>query len=876
MKGSELRKAFLEYFRSKGHEIVSSASLVPEGDPTLLFSNAGMNQFKDLFLGSETRPYKRAVTCQKCLRISGKHNDLENVGVTARHHTFFEMLGNFSFGDYFKKDAILFAWELVTEVFKLPKERLWVTIFEEDDEAGKLWGELTEIPKKRILKCDASDNFWAMGETGPCGPCSEIHVYVGDNVKTQSEADFRKGDGTYLEIWNLVFMQFNRSQDGTLTPLPKPSVDTGMGLERIASILQGVRSNYDTDFLRPIITTCEKLSGFSYDGSSFAVRDLKRDAAYAKDVAMRVIADHSRAIAFLIGDGVQPGSEGRGYVLRRLARRAIRHGRVLSFKEPFLSKTVDTAIGMFGAHYKELSAKRDFILKVVDAEEKKFYETLDGGLSILQKEAEKVKKGKKFPGDIAFLLHDTYGFPLDLTDDALKPYGLEVDSAAFQGAMEAQRSRSREDRKSQQIVFSSVKIEGPKTEFIGYSTLEGEAKLLHAFDVTKSQANLIFDATPFYSESGGQVGDTGEIIINGARLEVFDTQKIQDGYAVHACRVIEGEISESFKGKKGVLKVSKERRDRIRSNHSATHLVHEALRRVLGTHVKQAGSRVDDAGLRFDFSHFEPLSISQLKEIQDIVNEEVRNNHEVITRVLPIEEARKTGAVALFGEKYGDKVRVVEIGPKSIEFCGGTHVSRSGDIGVVLTLGDQGVSSGVRRIECVSAHGAIKAISSLEDEISSISALLKSDKEHVAEKVERLLTRNRELERELESYRGKLASNRSSDLLSRVKTSPGGVRFIVEKLDNTDVETLKEMIDTLRLRIGTGIVALGSVTDGGSYLVAGATPDLVKSINVGTLVREAAKPFGGRGGGRADFAQAGGIDSSKLSDALQTFSSLIS
>ncbi|MBN8548534.1 MAG: alanine--tRNA ligase [Deltaproteobacteria bacterium] len=883
MKGSEIRSAFLEYFKSQGHTIVPSSSLVPENDPTLLFNNAGMNQFKDCFLGGEKRSYTRATTCQKCLRVSGKHNDFENVGVTARHHTFFEMLGNFSFGDYFKKDAIKFGWEFSTKVLGLPKSKLWVTVFEKDDEAAKLWAELTDIDPKRILRMGEADNFWAMGETGPCGPCSEIFYYVGDNDKNQSEQEFRTSDGLYLEFWNLVFMQFNRQKDGTLEPLPKPAVDTGMGLERITSILQNVGATYHTDLLRGIITRCEELSGFKYDGSSFAVRDLRTDKAYARDVAMRVIADHSRAMAFLIADGVHPASDGRGYVLRRIIRRAIRHGRALEFKEPFLIHTTAKVIEMMGDHYHELRERKDLIARVVDAEERKFHETLDAGLSVLQREVEKLKKGQLFPGEVAFLLHDTYGFPLDLTEDALKTYNLKVDTAAFNQAMDQQKTRSRDDRKSQGISFETTKIEGQKTKFLGYKELEAEAKLDYIVqnDAKASfkkgeQVTLLFDATPFYAESGGQVADTGEIRFPDSTLRVLDTQKVQDGYFLHACEVVAGEFSSKLKGAKAKLSVDAARRARIRANHSATHLLHSGLRKVLGTHVKQAGSRVDDHSLRFDFSHFEPVTPAQLSEIQSFVNEQIRLNHEVLTSEVPIDEARKKGAMALFGEKYGNIVRMVEIGPQSLELCGGTHVSRSGDIGFALIASEGGVSAGVRRIESWSGLAAYEQLMREREERKQIAEILKSDTSALPEKVEKLLSRMHQLERDLETAKSKLAAAASGDLANSVRTTGKGLKVITQTVDGADADTLRSMVDKLRVTLGSGVVALGSQSGDSAILVAGVTSDLTPGVHAGNLIKEAAKVSGGKGGGRPDFAQAGGVNPAQLSLALDKIYELVS
>ena len=876
LSGVELRRAFIEYFKKQGHIEVSSSSLIPYNDPTLLFTNAGMNQFKDCFLGSEKRSYNRAVSSQKCLRISGKHNDLENVGMTARHHTFFEMLGNFSFGDYFKADAIKFAWELITKELGISKDRLWITIYEKDDEAGKLWHELTDVLPERIIP---------MGETGPCGPCSEIHYYMGDKLENQSEEDFRKDDGSYLEIWNLVFMQYNRSAEGKLEPLPKPSVDTGMGLERIASVMQGVRSNYDTDLLREIISETEKLSGYKYDGSSYKYGDLRKDKAYAKDVAMRVIADHSRAIAFLIADGVMPGSDGRSYVLRRLIRRAVRHGKALDFKEPFLHKTCQKVIDIMGQDYPELNEKSELILRMAEAEERKFYETLDAGLQILNKECRKLKKGGLFPGEIAFLLHDTYGFPLDLTADALKAYELRVDAEAFERCMLEQKTRSREDRKAGAMQFISIKVNKEKTEFLGYDLLETESAILQIFTPEgaengtfkeRDEALLIFDKTPFYAESGGQVADTGIISLDSCKLDVIDTQKIQDKYFVHHCRVLAGELSAAEINKKANLKVDGGRRARICVNHSATHLLHYALRKVLGEHVKQAGSRVDEQSLRFDYTHFAPPTDDQLYEIQSLVNEEIRGNFETSTRIMSLEEAKKSGAMALFGEKYSEKVRVVEIGPHSLELCGGTHTGRSGDIGFIMIAGENGISSGVRRIECLAGISANQTLQQESHQRAKLLELLKGDSSNLPERVEKLMSRLKILEKEVEQYKSRLASAASGDLIDTTRTSASGIKIIAEKVESADSATLKNLVDNLRSKIGSGVVALGSSNGDQAIIVAGATSDLSAKINVGKILNEAVKVSGGRGGGRADFAQAGGVKPSDLSKTLNKFFELVS
>ncbi len=877
MKSSEIRQAYINFFKERGHTHVSSSSLVPANDPTLLFTNAGMNQFKDCFLGAEKRAYTRAVTCQKVMRISGKHNDLENVGVTARHHTFFEMLGNFSFGDYFKKEAISFGWDFVTKVLKIPVSKLWVTIYEKDDEAERIWRETTSVLPGRIIRLGMNDNFWAMGETGPCGPCTEIHVFRGKDESKQSAEDFLKEDGSYLEIWNIVFMQFNRSADGTMTPLPRPSVDTGLGLERVACVMQGVEANYDTDVLRGVITLCEELTGHKYDGSSYELRDLRTDKQYARDVAMRVIADHSRAMAFLIGDGVLPSSDGRGYVLRRVIRRAIRHGRVLKFKEPFLAKTTSKVVEMMGEAYPELFERREAIMKVVDAEERKFHETLDAGLGILQKEVEKLAPGQLFPGKTAFLLHDTYGFPLDLTQDALKAYSRQVDVEEFNSEMAKQKQRSREDRKSQGIAYNTLKIEAPKTTFLGYQTLEAEATLCQTVwqDRSSENVSLIFDATPFYAESGGQVGDTGTIRFEGVVLKVLDTQKVQDSYFLHECEIIEGEFSDKLVGKKAKLIVDPVRRSQIRAHHSATHLLQAALRNVLGTHVKQSGSRVDENSARFDYTHFEAVTPEQLEEVQNYVNDYIRRDLDVSTQVMDTDEAQKTGAMALFGEKYGEKVRVVQMGDVSLELCGGTHVNRTGNIGMAIISHDMGIAAGVRRMELVAGAAAEQEVQKQRSERSQIADLLKCDVSNVADKVEKLVVRSKALERELDAAKAKLASAASNDLVKNAKTTAKGIKVITEKVDVADTETLRTMVDRLRLALGSGVVALAGTQGDKAMLVAGVTPDLVKMVNAGNLVKEAAKVSGGKGGGRPDFAQAGGVDPAKIEESFKKIVELI-
>ncbi len=872
MKTSEVRQSFLNFFKSKGHTIVESYSLVPHGDPTLMFTNAGMNQFKDCFLGADKREYTRATTSQKVMRISGKHNDFENVGVTARHHTFFEMLGNFSFGDYFKKDAISFAWEYITEVLKLDKKRLWVTIHDSDDEAKELWIKETGISADRILKLGDEDNFWAMGDTGPCGPCTEIHYYLGDINTPQTAEWFLKGDGAFLEIWNLVFMQYNR-QDGKLNPLPKPSVDTGMGLERIAAVMQGKTSNYDIDLMRNIIAKAEAISGFKYDGTSYEPKDLLQDKQYARDVAMRVLADHSRSMTFIVADGVMPSSEGRGYILRRLIRRAIRHGRVLECKKPILAEICKTVIELMSDAYPDLKERQEHVLKVVDAEERKFHETLELGLNLLTKEVSKAEGGKLFSGKTAFTLHDTYGFPLDLTEDALKSYKIKVDVDEFNREMQQQKQRGREDRKSQKISYQAQSFSFEKTKFLGYQKEQAEAKLLELIPSESSdQAALIFDETPFYAESGGQVGDTGEIEIEGNRFEVLDTQKSPSGHIVHSCVLVSGEFSPALKGKKATLKVDSERRKKIKAHHSATHILHYALRTVLGDHVKQAGSRVDDNSFRFDYNHYEPVSEQQLKDVQAIVTKEILANNPIEIKEMDIDAAKAMGAMALFGEKYGKQVRVVKIGNNSIELCGGTHANASGELGTVLIQSEGGIAAGVRRIECIAGAVANQQILEERSDRAQALSLIKGDGDSITSRVEKLLARNKELEKELESSKAKLAGNKAEELLAKASISPAGFKVIKEMVES-DSNALRDMVDNLKVKLGSSVIALANAE---GSLVVGVSSDLSSKFNAGKLVKEAAILAGGKGGGRADFAQAGGLDKSKMNLAFDKIEQLVS
>lgn len=879
MKTAELREVFLQYFEAQQHTRVASSSLYVTDDPTLLFPNAGMNQFKNLFLGAETAPYNRAATSQKCLRISGKHNDFENVGITPRHHTFFEMLGNFSFGDYFKKEAIAFAWDFLCTHLKLDPDRLWVTIHESDDESEKLWVEQTGFPVDRIVRLGDAENFWSMGDTGPCGPCSEIHYFISaDDPSTATRLDLENDTGRFIEIWNLVFMQFNARPDGTREALPKPSVDTGMGLERIAAIVQGVHSTYETDILRSIIQVCEDLSDIPYDGASFS-KEAGMETQYSRDVAMRVIADHSRAAAMLIADGILPSSEGRGYVLRRILRRAIRHGKSLAFPKPFLATTTAEVIRLMGGQYPELRERAELIYKVVDAEERKFYETLDAGLALLEREAKDLQSGELFPGKAAFLLHDTYGFPLDLTEDALKPYGLRVDASAFQHEMTEQRERSREDRKKHVLTSLSVAPSTPISQFLGYETLRTDSRVLQlSFEGEGAESgdslSVIVEETPFYAESGGQVGDTGTITLPGAILRVEDTQKLPSNHIVHLCVVEEGRVENGMKMPSAALCVDTARRQKIALNHSATHLVHAALREVLGDHVHQAGSRVDDCTLRFDYSHFDVVPDETLLEIQAHVNRQIRANADVETEVLPLAEAKARGAMALFGEKYGTHVRVVRIGSRSLELCGGTHTKRSGDIGMLLITHEGGISSGVRRIECITAHTAEHYVDTQFRDKRSVAALLKCDFRSIAPRVEKILERNRHLEKQLEDFRSRLAQGSTDELVAQKVVTAGGIPIVAAKVSVADSDELRALVDRLRLKLGSGVVVLASSSGDRGILVAGVTADLTSKVHAGKLVKSIAESSGGKGGGRPDFAQAGGLDPvlcAKMLDKITDF-----
>lgn len=874
MTSNEIRKAFLKFFENKGHQIVRSSSLIPKNDPTLLFTNAGMVQFKGVFLGEEVRGYRRATSSQKCVRAGGKHNDLENVGKTARHHTFFEMLGNFSFGDYFKKEAIEWAWELIVSEWKLPKDKIWITIYMEDEEAFKIWQKFG-IPDYKIVRMGEKDNFWSMGDTGPCGPCSEIVFDQGEGVGCgRPECRVGCDCDRFLELWNLVFMQFNRDQEGRLHPLAKPCIDTGMGLERISAILQGVRSNYDTDLFKPLFEKIEGISKISYGADP------------QKDISMRVIADHSRASTFLINDGVLPSNEGRGYVLRRIMRRAMRHGRMLGIGEPFLYLISEKVVEIMREAYPELRETQSFISKVIQNEEERFQETLDQGLKILREELEVLKKTKKrvFPGEVAFRLYDTFGFPLDLSSEILHEEGIVIDEEGFKSQMMKQRQKSKQawqgmDEGRIKDIYRKLYTEGLRTKFLGYEQLESESKILKliknnevvSFSKEGDEVEIITESTPFYGEAGGQIGDKGLIFQEAFSLEVLDTIKPFEDFIVHLAKVKRGLVKE---GMAVTLRVDRDRRKAIELNHTATHLLQAVLREILGEHVHQSGSLVSAERLRFDFTHFSPLSNRDLAKIESLVNRKIRENLQVITTIMNLEDAIKMGAMALFGEKYGQKVRVVMISDFSIELCGGTHTQRTGDIGIFKILNETGVAAGVRRIEALTGEEAYNYIKKEEDELKEIASILRASPGEVFQKVERLLLRQKELERELSSYKDKLSYQEILNLLNKVKEIKG-VKVLSAKVDVKDPKRMRDFVDQLKIKIGSGIVLLGGENDNKVSLVMGVTSDLTNRFNASDLIKKVAAHIGGTGGGRADFAQAGGTETHKLEEALKAIDNLI-
>jgi alanyl-tRNA synthetase len=860
MTTSEIRASFLEFFRKNGHAVLPSSSLVPHNDPTLLFTNAGMVQFKDLFLGKEVRDYSRAATAQRCVRAGGKHNDLENVGYTARHHTFFEMLGNFSFGDYFKREAIHFAWNFITGTLEIPKDRLWVTVYTEDDEAERIWVEEIGVDPTRCTRLGEKSNFWAMGDTGPCGPCSEIFYDHGPEIAGGPPGTPEEDGDRYVEIWNLVFMQYERSSDGVLVPLPKPSVDTGMGLERVAAVMQGVHSNYDIDLFKSLIRAAADVTG---------TQDLE-------SASLRVIADHIRACTFLIVDGVVPSNEGRGYVLRRIIRRAIRHGYKLGQTQPFFHKLVSPLVREMGAYYAELASGEARAAHVLAQEETRFAETLATGMALLDTETAKLKSSV-IPGEIVFKLYDTYGFPADLTADIARERGLTIDQAAFDVAMEAQRTRARAASKFGADLRETIKLTG-KTDFSGYERVVDKARVTALIfdgaevDVLRpgQEGQVVLDHTPFYAESGGQIGDTGVLSGPNVRFTVRDTQKIGASFA-HVGVLDTGELRA---GEVVNAQVDQERRKAIALNHSATHLLHAALRKILGKHVEQKGSLVAADRLRFDFSHTQAVSPDELRQVEDLVNAEIRENAPVETRVMGLDQAKAAGAMSLFGEKYDSDVRVLSIGDFSMELCGGTHVERAGDIGLFKITGESGVAAGVRRVEALTGRGAYEWVVHTDEVLRDIAAMLRGSREDVDEKVHELVERSRRLEKEVQQLKSKLASGHGGDLSASAK-DVSGVKVLAAEIDGADVRSLRDAMDGLKSKLGSSVIVLGSVQEGKVLLVAGVSADLVARIKAGEIAGLVAAKVGGRGGGRADFAQAGGTQPENLASALAGVESLV-
>ncbi|HAO3188359.1 alanine--tRNA ligase [Escherichia coli] len=867
---AEIRQAFLDFFHSKGHQVVASSSLVPHNDPTLLFTNAGMNQFKDVFLGLDKRNYSRATTSQRCVRAGGKHNDLENVGYTARHHTFFEMLGNFSFGDYFKHDAIQFAWELLTSEkwFALPKERLWVTVYESDDEAYEIWEKEVGIPRERIIRIGdnkgapyASDNFWQMGDTGPCGPCTEIFYDHGDHIWGGPPGSPEEDGDRYIEIWNIVFMQFNRQADGTMEPLPKPSVDTGMGLERIAAVLQHVNSNYDIDLFRTLIQAVAKVTG----------------ATDLSNKSLRVIADHIRSCAFLIADGVMPSNENRGYVLRRIIRRAVRHGNMLGAKETFFYKLVGPLIDVMGSAGEDLKRQQAQVEQVLKTEEEQFARTLERGLALLDEELAKLS-GDTLDGETAFRLYDTYGFPVDLTADVCRERNIKVDEAGFEAAMEEQRRRAREASGFGADYNAMIRVDSA-SEFKGYDHLELNGKVTALFVDGKAvdainagqEAVVVLDQTPFYAESGGQVGDKGELKGANFSFAVEDTQKY--GQAIgHIGKLAAGSLKV---GDAVQADVDEARRARIRLNHSATHLMHAALRQVLGTHVSQKGSLVNDKVLRFDFSHNEAMKPEEIRAVEDLVNAQIRRNLPIETNIMDLEAAKAKGAMALFGEKYDERVRVLSMGDFSTELCGGTHASRTGDIGLFRIISESGTAAGVRRIEAVTGEGAITTVHADSDRLSEVAHLLKGDSNNLADKVRSVLERTRQLEKELQQLKEQAAAQESANLSSKA-IDVNGVKLLVSELSGVEPKMLRTMVDDLKNQLGSTIIVLATVAEGKVSLIAGVSKDVTDRVKAGELIGMVAQQVGGKGGGRPDMAQAGGTDAAALPAALASVKDWVS
>ncbi|HEY8368848.1 MAG TPA: alanine--tRNA ligase [Thermodesulfobacteriota bacterium] len=874
MTGNEIRSAFLRYFERNGHRVVPSSPLVPKDDPTLLFTNAGMVQFKRVFLGQEQRDYVRAATAQKCVRAGGKHNDLENVGRTARHHTFFEMLGNFSFGDYFKEGAIAYAWELLTKEFGLPASKLWITIYEQDDEAGRLWQKVAGVPADRIVKMGEKDNFWAMGDTGPCGPCSEVHYDQGADAGCgRPDCSLGCECDRFLEIWNLVFMQFDRDASGTLTPLPKPSIDTGAGLERLAAVLQGVRSNYDTDLLRDLIRFVEREAGTPYGQGG------------ERDVSMRVMADHARAMTFLITDGVLPSNEGRGYVLRRIMRRAARHARMLGFEEPILYRLSGEVVAMMGGAYPELRDSAAATAAVIRNEEERFGETLASGLRLLREEVEKLRSrgATVLPGEVVFRLYDTYGFPTDLTADILRDQGLTVDLDGFEREMARQQAASRQAHRasvSQALASQADARSLPTSVFRGYETLVVDARIAVLLDagwkrIERAGAGqsvlLVAPETPFYAEGGGQVGDTGVIVGPNGRGRVTDTTSPAKGVIVHHVTVEEGTLAE---GDPVRLEVDRRHRIGAMANHTGTHLLHAALRKVLGPHATQAGSLVAPDRLRFDFTHFAPLTEAQKREIEELVNLVIVEDRPVAHLQLPFEEAKRRGAIGLFDEKYGDTVRVIDVQDFSLELCGGTHVHRTGQIGFFKILSETGLASGVRRIEAIAGPEALRVVQRWERQLAEAAAALKARPEELVDRIAKLQQRQKELEKQLEQARRSRAVA-AADPLAQARPV-AGTMLLAARVDAPDPKALRELADELKARLRSGVVVLGSTNDGKAMLVASLTRDVADRFDAGAIVKEIAPIVGGSGGGRRDMAQAGGSKPEALDEALARVEGILS
>ncbi|MCP4325760.1 MAG: alanine--tRNA ligase [Alteromonadales bacterium] len=859
---SEIRQGFLDFFAKKGHQAVSSGSLVPDNDPTLLFTNAGMNQFKDTFLGSEKRAYTRATSSQRCVRAGGKHNDLDNVGYTARHHTFFEMLGNFSFGDYFKEDAISFAWEYLTDVLEIPKEKLLVTVYETDNEAFSFWANKIGVPEDKIIRIGdksadkkfESDNFWSMGDTGPCGPCSEIFYDHGEHIWGGPPGSPEEDGDRFIEIWNLVFMQFNRQADGTMEDLPQQSVDTGMGLERISAIMQNGHSNYDIDLFQGLIKKVAEVTG----------------ATDLEDKSLRVVADHIRACGFLIADGVMPSNEGRGYVLRRIIRRAVRHGHKLGATEVFFFKIYEELIAQMGEAYPELSKQRLFVEKILRLEEEQFGKTLERGLQMLDIALDDLE-GTVIPGDLVFKLYDTYGFPADLTADIARERELTIDQDGFDSAMAEQRSRAQQANNFGKDYNDVLKIEG-KTEFIGYEALEGSATVTNLVKdgefvdslVEGDNAQLILSQTPFYAESGGQTGDAGVLTLNDGVFTVTDTKKSGDAF-LHIGYLSSGTVAVNETVE---AQVDADRRKAIALHHSATHLLHSALRQILGEHVTQKGSLCDAEKLRFDFSHFEALSVETLNEVTQLVNKAIRDNYEIVTKLMDIEEAKTTGAMALFGEKYDEMVRVVQMGDFSVELCGGTHTKRTGDMGLFLVASEAGIAAGVRRIEASVGEAAEQSLCNLRDQFNKACDLVKADSANIGEKITLTLDRNKALEKELAAIKAKMASEKGSNLTGNA-IEINGIKVVIANIEGVDPKSLRDSVDEMKNKLQSGIVVLATaVGDDKVSLIAGVTKDLTKKVKAGELVNLVAGPVGGKGGGRPDMAMAGGNNPSALDEAL--------